>query len=534
MEEWHKKELSFQGTHKLSSYIKDELQIINKSMLDDFTSHITVAGATFFNKCWSTAVLFSRLLEREHQFKNPGFTRILPHPLFLLLCRTPDTENYILANKKSLIVPQNEYVSLYSDLKSKDGSYNIPKYALARSYLTILLDLIRWFAITNQTTLLTYDNINNCITLGVSCLRQGKCSNYLPLLYLNSDLENQLSKIVGNCSFNTFKHRCQYSSMDDFMQTTFFNQSPNQCDNDKYDEYKRVVENEPPFECRETIEINITKEGTSGNSEQTSGRVEKYIVALVDHPKNIETIDVPDNSSKDVETVGVLDNSNIISIFPPNANYDGNNTSVDDLELVTEFTSIDEEEETNNEDQHSITVDTDAEGNNNVTETESGYKFITNEDDEETNDGVDGNNIESDNQIQGNNDNEPTAVTLVVGIIKKKPPTITIPTNKRKYKLKKPYVKKTRQCFINTTMLKNLEQYVDKKWPLGNDKKDDFCQGMRRVLDMTSDSKVKTNTFITCHEEPITEDINGILEIVQQKFPSKYEMVKKALIGGDF
>ena len=57
---------------------------------------------------------------------------------------------------------------------------------------------------------------------------------------------------------------------------------------------------------------------------------------------------------------------------------------------------------------------------------------------------------------------------------------------------------------------------------------------MRRVLDMTSDSKVKTNTFITCHEEPITEDINGILEIVQQKFPSKYEMVKKALIGGDF
>ena len=47
MEEWHEKELSFQGTHKLCLYIKDELQIINKSMLDDFTSHITVAGATF-------------------------------------------------------------------------------------------------------------------------------------------------------------------------------------------------------------------------------------------------------------------------------------------------------------------------------------------------------------------------------------------------------------------------------------------------------------------------------------------------------
>ena len=48
MEEWYKKELLFQGTQKFSSYIKDELQINNKSMLDDFTSHATVAGATFF------------------------------------------------------------------------------------------------------------------------------------------------------------------------------------------------------------------------------------------------------------------------------------------------------------------------------------------------------------------------------------------------------------------------------------------------------------------------------------------------------
>ena len=48
MEEWYKKELLFQGSQKFSSYIKDELQINNKSMLDDFTSHVTVAGATFF------------------------------------------------------------------------------------------------------------------------------------------------------------------------------------------------------------------------------------------------------------------------------------------------------------------------------------------------------------------------------------------------------------------------------------------------------------------------------------------------------
>ena len=50
MEEWYKKELLFQGTQKFSSYIKDELQINNKSMLDDFTSHATVAGATFFQQ----------------------------------------------------------------------------------------------------------------------------------------------------------------------------------------------------------------------------------------------------------------------------------------------------------------------------------------------------------------------------------------------------------------------------------------------------------------------------------------------------
>ena len=150
MEQWHKQDFEFQGIHEFSSYIKNEMQIDNKSILDDFISHITIAGATFFDKCWSTAVLFSKLLEREHQYKNPGFTRILPHPLLLLLCCTLDTENYILANKKSLIVPQNEYVSLYSDLKSKDGSYNIPKYTIARLFLMILLDLIRWFTINTK------------------------------------------------------------------------------------------------------------------------------------------------------------------------------------------------------------------------------------------------------------------------------------------------------------------------------------------------------------------------------------------------
>ena len=152
MEQWYKNELIFQGTHELSSYVKNKMQIDNKSLLDDFTSHLTVAGATFSNKCQSTGVLFSKLLDREYQVKDPSYTRILPHPLFLLLCDEPETDQYILATKLSLIVPQNEYERLYNDLEGEGGSYKIPKYKIARTYLTILLDLIRWFTINTKTT----------------------------------------------------------------------------------------------------------------------------------------------------------------------------------------------------------------------------------------------------------------------------------------------------------------------------------------------------------------------------------------------
>ena len=47
MDEWHKRELAFQGIKEFSSYIKNEMQIDNKSKLDDFTSHIIIARATF-------------------------------------------------------------------------------------------------------------------------------------------------------------------------------------------------------------------------------------------------------------------------------------------------------------------------------------------------------------------------------------------------------------------------------------------------------------------------------------------------------
>ena len=99
MEQWHKQEFEFQGIHEFSSYIKNEMQIDNKSILDDFISHITIAGATFFNKCWSIAVLFSRFLEFERQSIDKNYTRILPYPLFLLFYNEPETDNYILATK---------------------------------------------------------------------------------------------------------------------------------------------------------------------------------------------------------------------------------------------------------------------------------------------------------------------------------------------------------------------------------------------------------------------------------------------------
>ena len=48
MDEWHQKELLNQGIEELRSNIKDGLEIVNESILDDFTNHITVNGATFF------------------------------------------------------------------------------------------------------------------------------------------------------------------------------------------------------------------------------------------------------------------------------------------------------------------------------------------------------------------------------------------------------------------------------------------------------------------------------------------------------
>ena len=48
MEGWKEKEFSKQGTEQLRSIIKDALGFDDKSLLDDFSNHMTVVGATFF------------------------------------------------------------------------------------------------------------------------------------------------------------------------------------------------------------------------------------------------------------------------------------------------------------------------------------------------------------------------------------------------------------------------------------------------------------------------------------------------------
>ena len=106
-------------------------------------------------------------------------------------------------------------------------------------------------------------------------------------------------------------------------------------------------------------------------------------------------------------------------------------------------------------------------------------------------------------------------------------------TSKTKSKRKMPLVQNKRQCFIPALTLRNLEQYIDNKWPTGNDKKNNFCQGMRQLLDIASNSKIAPVPITTCHEEPMTDDISFISDIVKQKYPSKFDKVKKAWIEKD-
>ena len=67
------------------------------------------------------------------------------------------------------------------------------------------------------------------------------------------------------------------------------------------------------------------------------------------------------------------------------------------------------------------------------------------------------------------------------GLRKHRPRTTTRSYSKRKTKMKQPLVHNKRQYFIPTTTLNNLQQYINKNWPKGNDTKDNFCQGIHQT-----------------------------------------------------
>ena len=105
--------------------------------------------------------------------------------------------------------------------------------------------------------------------------------------------------------------------------------------------------------------------------------------------------------------------------------------------------------------------------------------------------------------------------------------------NKTTSKRKIAIVHNKKQCIIPASTMVHLEQYIDNKWPKDNDTKNDFCIGMRRLLDVPIDLTIATTPVTTCHEETMTEEVSSILDFVKQKYPAKFDIVKKALIKKD-
>ena len=86
--------------------------------------------------------------------------------------------------------------------------------------------------------------MNDCVTLCVHCLRQGKCFNNLQLLHWNSKLETQLSNIVGDCSHHKFKSRGT-DTIDDLIKSTFPQSTSNKRDSNQYG-LKRIIDDGSP------------------------------------------------------------------------------------------------------------------------------------------------------------------------------------------------------------------------------------------------------------------------------------------------
>ena len=103
-------------------------------------------------------------------------------------------------------------------------------------------------------------------------------------------------------------------------------------------------------------------------------------------------------------------------------------------------------------------------------------------------------------------------------------------SNKAKSKRKIAIVQNKKQCIIPASTLIHIERYIDTKWPNDNDTKNEFCKGMRQLLDVPIDLTVATTPVVACHDETMTEDVSSILDFVKQKYPAKFDVVKKALI----
>ena len=125
---------------------------------------------------------------------------------------------------------------------------------------------------------------------------------------------------------------------------------------------------------------------------------------------------------------------------------------------------------------------------------------------------------------------EENATLGYTGLLRKSPSAAKSVT-KRKTKTKVPLVPNKKQCFIPTTTRQDLQKYINQNWPTDNDTKDQFCKGIDRLLDIQLVSSTTTLPMpkIVCEKESQMDDVRSILHIVQQKFPNKFELVRKAL-----
>ena len=280
-----RKELELQGIQQFSSLLMNKMRIENQSIVDDCIRHITIAGATFFNKCWSISVLLSRLLEFERQAMDKEHIRHLPHPLFLLLHNEPETYKYTLAVKKTINVPQDEYKRLYDELEKTGGSYKLPTYNIARSYITILLELVRLFIIhipvTPRTKLFTYDKDTDCVSFQLLCSRHGTFRHYQDLLDLNLHLEEKLSNIFGNCTYNKFKRRPKDVTLETFMSATFFNQRTNNQGTGDNDKLNQIT-------GKESLPTTDSSDNSSEEVRQISGNKSDSVTSPKVTPHNSE------------------------------------------------------------------------------------------------------------------------------------------------------------------------------------------------------------------------------------------------------